>query len=47
MIDKDKPLGIMGAGEEVANVVAFVSLELASLVKRSQINFDSVLLNWL
>ena len=40
MIDKDYPLGRMGTAEEVANVVAFVSSELASLVNGSQITVD-------
>ena len=40
MIDKDYPLGRMGTAEEVANVVAFVSSELASLVNGAQITVD-------
>ena len=40
IIDKDYPLGRMGTAEEVANVVAFVSSELASLVNGSQITVD-------
>ena len=40
MIDDEYPLGRMGTTEEVANVVAFVSSDLASLVNGAQITVD-------
>ena len=40
MVDRDYPQGRMGTAEEVANVVAFVCSELASLVNGAQITVD-------
>jgi 3-oxoacyl-[acyl-carrier protein] reductase len=40
MVDSEYPMGRMGSPEEVANVVAFLCSNLASLVNGSQITVD-------